>query len=730
MGKTEPSSTSTSEISGRHLADPPRAKKKRKTGSKTKSQVSQHKDNLFLESRMQRVSIRTPWPDWIKLGSSLLFQDETKKSNRKIMPASRCRQWSDENCPADSVADTTREEGIGRCRNCHLSPLHHRLNVMLAGRNTRDAKSLSLQIFAMVRDVRCCCVISLDKDEKQKSRAHNNDKSPREYARSARRIARRILTLFSSFRSALPLGEAELMERKCSMLKKSSEDWCILEKSAPLASDSPSQGRESSCFASFQAIVKLVIACDSLYFRLYYLEVSGAILLPNDVTEHNSSSRSVSNIPRVLHPTFYFGLENFCWNIEDGKEYFTKFLEEVLAFNEGDETKKENPALQSILKRYGLNCAEMTTAHHLGDRTSTSSARSMHVLADLHYGRMMETVLIFCKTGWSQSSDTVQELVAAINTVQMKAGTTEDAFYAQHDTPAPSILAAWRDSSRDSLCNLYAYATLSPETVLRFQEFAKQHSIKGMLELGAGTGYVSQLLKNNGLDVFALDITPTSSARKGVVNEYHGSTPPFCKIEEGSSATLDDCIQNQRVNITQTALVLCYPPPLSTMAFDALKVYLRAGGKYVIHIGEFFGLTGSPEFGNLLIDKFRCIDRFPCLEWGTDAAETTFWVKRDGLLASIGTIETPDVLLPCSNCLSKPAIGRCRFARSLAYCSNVCITQHKQAMEVHLAMNMVQGSAHLELDIANSHQFTLFKRNESSSSNQCTDKTRKKHYKV
>ena len=49
----------------------------------------------------------------------------------------------------------------------------------------------------------------------------------------------------------------------------------------------------------------------------------------------------------------------------------------------------------------------------------------------------------------------------------------------------------------------------------------------------------------------------------------------------------------------------------------------------LIHIGEFKGLTGSSPFEHYLLRYFYCTDRWPCLTWGTDAAEVTVWRARD-----------------------------------------------------------------------------------------------------
>jgi len=48
----------------------------------------------------------------------------------------------------------------------------------------------------------------------------------------------------------------------------------------------------------------------------------------------------------------------------------------------------------------------------------------------------------------------------------------------RHEKPTPPILAEWRDSCRDWLCNLYAYATVSDKAILHFVRMQGQRFLK------------------------------------------------------------------------------------------------------------------------------------------------------------------------------------------------------------------------------------------------------------
>mmetsp|Transcript_39389 Transcript_39389/g.72676 ORF Transcript_39389/g.72676 Transcript_39389/m.72676 type:complete len:274 (+) Transcript_39389:1812-2633(+) len=225
----------------------------------------------------------------------------------------------------------------------------------------------------------------------------------------------------------------------------------------------------------------------------------------------------------------------------------------------------------------------------------------------------------------------------------------------------------------------------------------------GVVELGAGTGYIARLLTDNGLQVTALDVAPTGSdpqlgcRKTDTTNEYHGNTPSFMPVQQSNASGLRTFFSSEKVS-RRTALLLCYPPPLSNMAFDALQAYTASGGRCLIHIGEFQGLTGSHHFEDALMQNFKCIERLPCLHWGTDAADITIWVKKTRMGPECTNHkETYDhddsmsssLLLPCSNCLKEPAVRRCRLARGLVYCGLRCFNLHSSSRRIHLALNMI-----------------------------------------
>jgi len=94
-----------------------------------------------------------------------------------------------------------------------------------------------------------------------------------------------------------------------------------------------------------------------------------------------------------------------------------------------------------------------------------------------------------------------------------------------------------RDSCRDYLCHLYAYASLSPESWVFIRSFLQKENItEGILEHGAGSGYLAKILETHQVPIRAYDVCPTSASDSQKNNSFsetmpsndnHGLTPPF-----------------------------------------------------------------------------------------------------------------------------------------------------------------------------------------------------------
>lgn len=390
-------------------------------------------------------------------------------------------------------------------------------------------------------------------------------------------------------------------------------------------------------FLDKETAFRWIIHSDAIYYQLYYLQLTRQIpLLPHDA----------DTVRRIPHPSEYFGQSQFATDHQQAKIALRLFLQR---------TETNTPRASDWTDRFGW--------------THRSSAKHGHILETLHEYRMLETVLLFDFSGLVSTTETITAWFAQVSPSNQ---------LDQHDTPAPPLWMAWRDSCRDFLCHLYAYATISQSVISQLPSLLSRYGMhQGIIEAGAGTGYIANLFIRAGISTEAFDVHPTNSGSNSssVHNGYHGATPSYVSVRQGKSSALHKYFSHT----LSKALLLCYPPPDSTMAYDALRSFVQHGGSLFVHVGEFRGLTGNSTFEQLLMDDFALLQRFPCLPWGTDAAELTIWRRRK---ASDNTSKSR--LLPCSSCGTRESVQRLRLVRYLTYCSAECAQQHQPSISEHL----------------------------------------------
>lgn len=103
-----------------------------------------------------------------------------------------------------------------------------------------------------------------------------------------------------------------------------------------------------------------------------------------------------------------------------------------------------------------------------------------------------------------------------------------------------------------------------------------------VVEIGAGTGYWSMLLRHMGCDVLAYDRTPYE-------NDWCSFT--WSEVNQGSAETA--------AAHSDRSLFLCWPPYNTPMASAALAAYK---GNRLYYIGEGYGgCTGDDQFHGMLV---------------------------------------------------------------------------------------------------------------------------------
>ena len=726
----------------------PKKKKKKKHHYRKAS----HQQCLeILSSRMQVPNMDESnssfWPPWMKSDSTLFIQKSHASKNNSL---------------------EMKEE-------IPLSPLYHTIRL------SDDAEeSISptwknvLNLFLTIRNIRasCSCIIDILYSFSQHQQSINIITTIQSYTLSSHHKSQHLQSLLNNIITSTSLftstsqqqqsGEGQLLNEKCRKLLQSAQRLhSKAQKLKPVTNNknrnnkipdkSNKPTRQSILFQIFEEIITLIIDCDAFYFRLYYLQITHLLPLSEVYNHHNTNNEQNSHyesataistkIAFIPHPSTYFGVPFMSWDIQQGLIYVQDIIKQFI--NEfGIHTKVSSPTMtkQNVLKllsKLPENAKKsqlyfmMETAAKINfvkNDDGTISICNHDPLSFLHNNRLLEGLLLFHKSGWFLSHRVSEQTFQSLKTHHQRLdignhdtsiNTEEDLFYARHETPAPSILMHWRDSCRDFLCNLYAYATLAPSTIHQINKFCENNDISGgLVEVGAGTGFVADLLRRSGINVHAWDVSPPSSTS----NDYHGETPSFSTVRKGDvddalKSHFNNCKSNQKAELS--ALLLCYPPPNSDMAYRAVKLFSKFGGRYIIHIGEFKGLTGSKKFETFLKTSFVCKDRYPCLEWGNDASNVTIWFRKEKSKNKNNNYDQNDimrdssnkpktVLLPCSYCHQNESIRRYRLSRSIVYCSLKCFHSHKtlrnQLLQFHF-INVVDKSGNDQIEFQNDQHF-------------------------
>ena len=432
-------------------------------------------------------------------------------------------------------------------------------------------------------------------------------------------------------------NDNDLLEEKGDSLVDAAQHWkrCL---------QSHEKKEKYSLLSFFESRMKVIIAADELYYRLYYEQLLQLMKRPSKISRLVSISKTgESKLVGIPHPHVYFSIPGLAW------------------------LAKKSP-LNSPLEKVDEQCF-------------------YDPLALLHHQRTEESLLHFHETGWSSTKDAIGGHWDAVHAhykthllhAKKRNKYTTEQWLQFHETPAHPLLVSWRNSIRDFPTHLYGYATLPPNSYKRILQTVRSvsKSEPTFVEMGAGTGYLAHCLQASGATVRPFDVCPLPTLEaqinpkkngkksKANFNEYHGHTPSFCDVMQGTPEILTSILPS----IKQAVLVLCFPPPGDLMGQKSVRALLESQSDgIIVHIGEWQGLTGSQGLEDMFREKFHCLDQWSCLHWGTDgAASVTIW--------KLSSTKSEPILTHCSNCVVQPATRRCTFARSLAYCGPQCFDE-------------------------------------------------------
>jgi hypothetical protein len=165
-----------------------------------------------------------------------------------------------------------------------------------------------------------------------------------------------------------------------------------------------------------------------------------------------------------------------------------------------------------------------------------------------------------------------------------------DSFFT---VPEPDRVENWvrLEVLGNALCEKYSWAVPDSRALRILKNFSP------LIEIGAGKGYISKLLQDEGVDIIPFD------------REIDEKTA-WTKVKIGGpKKLLKQCAKGRN-------LFLCYPDEDSSMANPCLENFT---GDYVIHIGEListgglsspqapWGRTSSADFQVSLMTDFHCV---------------------------------------------------------------------------------------------------------------------------
>ncbi len=139
-------------------------------------------------------------------------------------------------------------------------------------------------------------------------------------------------------------------------------------------------------------------------------------------------------------------------------------------------------------------------------------------------------------------------------------------------------------------------------------------ALSPVVEMGAGTGYWTHLLRERGVDVVAYDQMPPDGSDS---NGFHRGATPWTSVLIGSPQMLE--------GHAHRTLLLCWPP-MTDMAAECLRVYR---GSTVVYVGEGNGgCTGDDVFHEALGRNFVQKQEVCIPQWGGIHDYMTVWSRR------------------------------------------------------------------------------------------------------
>lgn len=155
---------------------------------------------------------------------------------------------------------------------------------------------------------------------------------------------------------------------------------------------------------------------------------------------------------------------------------------------------------------------------------------------------------------------------------------------------------------RSRYTHTYAYAVPTERALFTINRFAP------IIEIGAGTGYWSWLLRQLGTDIVCFDAQPPT--RGSDDNRFHRASVCWTEVLPGDERVID--------RYPGRTLFLCWPPTGDSMASRTLLNYR---GEIFLYVGELpvangaKACTGDDRFFQLLTDSWTQVQTVPLPNW-------------------------------------------------------------------------------------------------------------------
>ena len=663
-------------IDSRQSEEPTKRKKKKAKKDKRSKTVKSSRD-LFLESRLDRNCSR--WPQ--------------SRGGKRLLTLGSGLAHS---CTGYITPEDADGYGSVKCSACGKSSSAHELCISIDDQQCKDTKQTDLitlvSIFVAARNVRCILgeyYASIVKTSASKVKA--TLLSPSKSIQSSPSLISTRLDMFqgrvfSELRKLCVPNNSDL-----AILKEKSQSMMKAVHGYKNAIATNGSGIHAINFR-----LEAMASCDMLYYRCYYTCIT---------TLNSENGETVDMMLLIPHPPTYFSCPGLAWDVlESGNEALNIFLEG----SDQGASMRDTP-LDKKTKSMLMNSWDLKSRL---DKTGVASVNNP--LLSLWQSRFVETLRHIWATGYS-ARVTPGALDPPDTKTVDRASVQQDVMeLPQNNTIAiSSSVALWRDSIRDYPANFYSYACPTKHSLEVITSCMKK---KAGIEAGAGTGYWSALINAKESIVMPYDIAPPS---KATPNSYHGEIPSFTNVKNANSF---DQSKMKSFHESASTLLLCYPPPASDMALSSLSTHMQHGGKTVVHVGEWQGLTGNAAFEHMLTENFICVHHELLPLWGTDATYLTIWKDKNEVKEKT---EHSAAFGYCSAQLCcNAAERRCKFARCLQYCSQTCYERHASSRRSYLALHMVQLPSDEDIGFNNDNHFAQLLSEESQ---QRPKKKRKKN---